>query len=867
MPSDQETSAQIDQLLAELQQSQQQPQAAPSLPEEAPSAEVQKAMGDAEASVFLDSIMAELSGKQAQQQQPAAAEPAAFQGGFRLPSSPQEAQQMAQRAEQQLSQEALVAGMKEGAAGAIRGAGPYAAGAAVGGMLGGPPGAVIGAQTVGLTKMVLDPVTIGVNALFGTNFATPSEGFERIFDALGVSRPKTEAGKIVQDIAAVTADTSSAIRSGVMLFENPGSSPFVKRIGQFLSENPTEQLAAGVGAVLGAEGAGQVAQSFGAEDGGQAVARFVGGLGGSVGASAASRLRVAEKPILNRVPGMTSEQVAAAVEAAKAADRGPKTTDVFRPQGRIQQMIYNVLEAATGGRAQRQVKQNKEAMADLLKEFGYVHGTDYAEPLSLSLLAERESRLSLKKKQLEPIFESLDRSGKAVPVKNTLDFIDGKISELRKRNDITNAPLIDKLRAIRNGLVERPVLVGTPAVPYNVEFAGALPQSLAKVLTPEGKPFQGIGGKILFTESAGDAGVFLVEGKLASQVDEQLKQVGTLLADPALGVIKDAADKTKKLLYSSIKKDIGSFILEEGGKDAYKKWVSANADLAEMARERKVSSFKRSLNLGEINPSVIDNALLHSDKGTFDILVKNLNDQGKAIAKTRLLQHAVEKSFSSETADISTDLFFKNMKAMEPKIKAIFKGRDYDVVDGFLKHIQLTKPSSKIGANPLTGNKLFLPFIGGTLYTALGPEGAAIASASIYTAAHIFESGPVRDGLIKLSRLNIEAPEAGALAKRINQAWQVTGNEFALKQLEERNVQLAFNDKALRKEMIGQGYVLDDSLSGYRIISKDGQKARLLGPTGQLMGIYDSVDAARKRANLDAYKRAKKDIKDQSYAP
>jgi hypothetical protein len=132
--------------------------------------------------------------------------------------------------------------------------------------------------------------------------------------------------------------------------------------------------------------------------------------------------------------------------------------------------------------------------------------------------------------------------------------------------------------------------------------------------------------------------------------------------------------------------------------------------------------------------------------------------------------------------------------------------------------------------------------------------------------AKIYDKPMSRELLMRLSRLKLEDQGSMLLVKRINQALVATAADRAVNDLDERKIQVAFNDRAVRKELIGKGMVLDDSVSGYRIISKDGKSARLMGPTGELIGNFSSVDDARRRANKLTMMQLRRDTK-KAYAP
>ena len=58
-------------------------------------------------------------------------------------------------------------------------------------------------------------------------------------------------------------------------------------------------------------------------------------------------------------------------------------------------------------------------------------------------------------------------------------------------------------------------------------------------------------------------------------------------------------------------------------------------------------------------------------------------------------------------------------------------------------------------------------------------------------------------------------------------------------------------------ETIGQGGIVTDRSSGFRVISKDNKKFKVFSPAGKLVGIYDSLDKASQAADVEILKARK----------
>lgn len=70
-------------------------------------------------------------------------------------------------------------------------------------------------------------------------------------------------------------------------------------------------------------------------------------------------------------------------------------------------------------------------------------------------------------------------------------------------------------------------------------------------------------------------------------------------------------------------------------------------------------------------------------------------------------------------------------------------------------------------------------------------------------------------------------------------------------------VPAGFDFNRVEQETLGQGGVITDKESGFRIVTKNKSKFRIYSPTGQLMGVYDSMEKAEKAADREILKARK----------
>jgi hypothetical protein len=223
----------------------------------------------------------------------------------------------------------------EGLAGAgVRGLAPTAAGALLGAALaaptvvGIPAGAAIGATAAGLTQLVGDPIVMGINKLFGTDFTEPTTAIENLLTQIGVPEARTAAERVMQTAtgaaggAGATKGIAEVLQAGAPLLKIPAAPAMSTRglIAAQLAEAPGAQILAG--ATGGA--AQQIAAESGAGPVGQTLAAVAGGLT-PAGISAAARgvaggvSRIAATPLVQEARTALEEAVGTARSAMPGA--------------------------------------------------------------------------------------------------------------------------------------------------------------------------------------------------------------------------------------------------------------------------------------------------------------------------------------------------------------------------------------------------------------------------------------------------------------------------------------------------------------------------------------------------------------------
>jgi hypothetical protein len=134
-----------------------------------------------------------------------------------------------------------------------------------------------------------------------------------------------------------------------------------------------------------------------------------------------------------------------------------------------------------------------------------------------------------------------------------------------------------------------------------------------------------------------------------------------------------------------------------------------------------------------------------------------------------------------------------------------------------------------------------------------GVAKAAGAIGGIGVAGRMYESPATRKLLMKLPSLKVNSPEQMAMAKRITESLH---SDYVNQVAEQtRNQQMTFLPETTQQEQLGKGMSATDATTGYRMLSKDGNKFGLYGPDNQRIGIFNSQEDARKRAEKEFRKR------------
>jgi len=229
---------------------------------------------------------------------------------------------------------------------------------------------------------------------------------------------------------------------------------------------------------------------------------------------------------------------------------------------------------------------------------------------------------------------------------------------------------------------------------------------------------------------------------------------------------------------------MGDFIKQTGEPKDFNKWKAGNKKLEDMMKELEVGSLKRTLNNGEASPETVKTMLFSSKPSEARLLYRNLNPKGKRNARAALVQEALWRTSKGRLEELSPDIFKNKLRDLQKQTNIFFTGEDRKAINGLYNALKITEGAGKATAAPATGMQnlpvLIMSILGGAGASggamAAGAPGAALGAVAVPmtvgTIAKAYNSRPVRNALMQLSRLKVNDPEAAKAAKRLITALQ-----------------------------------------------------------------------------------------------
>lgn len=374
--------------------------------------------------------------------------------------------------------------------------------------------------------------------------------------------------------------------------------------------------------------------------------------------------------------------------------------------------------AGTGGQRATQNAARIEAAQKFVREYGADNVAPAIDDVAAGLLEKRSADIKKYTRQKREVIEGLADEGE-VPTPKAVAAIDEQIAKLRKQKMAGLDPVIAKLEEFKASIV----------------------------------------------------------GQKLTEIEANRAVIGEAFSGLDMGAIRGVGEKALSAVYGPLRDDMAAFIKMVGGSTALNKWGSANAKLADMAGELGNTALKRALSKGEASPETVRSLLFSAKPSDVKLLYKNLDDKGRASARTAVVQEALAKAGGVEDiANLSPDKFKQALGKMGSQVGIFFKGEDFAAADGLLRVLQLTERAGKAGVAPLTGVQNVPAVVGILVSSFFGGSIPATAATlgGIGGVARLYEATGVKSALRAMSKA--DTPKAqGAAFQSLERALEGAG--------------------------------------------------------------------------------------------
>lgn len=434
-----------------------------------------------------------------------------------------------------------------------------------------------------------------------------------------------------------------------------------------------------------------------------------------------------------QAPRITAPKATARSGAQEVVEEGARrgvdvmTTDVVPPRNFISRTLQATGEripfAGTGGQRVAQNEQRVQAVRDFAQEYGVTGVTDFVDDVASDFLRRRGRQLRVATGRKNQVIDRITEAYTSSPL--AVAEIGNQIRRLRGIDAQEYAPIIDRLQRF---------------------------------------------------------GEALTSGKSLREIEGQRKLLGDLMADPSLARIKTEGEAAIRAIYDPLRKDMGAFIQRNGGEQAYNQWKASNQRLREMVGDLSDNAFRRALQGADVTPETVSRLIFSQKPSEMRRLFSSLSASGRTKAQSAIIYEALRRSKALEQGggriaeEFSPQRFANTLKDMGKQIGVAFDKTDIASIEGFSRLINATQRASVAGAAPPTGVQNYAPVLAAMLTDMMGGFGAASTAAAAYGGlARLYESAPVRNLLISLSRTPAGSRAEGAVLERINNVIQSQG--------------------------------------------------------------------------------------------
>jgi hypothetical protein len=480
-----------------------------------------------------------------------------------------------------------------------------------------------------------------------------------------------------------------------------------------LARGTTGAVSSGLGQMAQApllQTAGGGGAALGAEMARDQGAGPVGQIGAALlgGVAGAGGAKAVGAALAPRVP------VSSAVTAAKADNIPVMTSDIAPPETFIGKNMQALGERIplTGTGAVRVAQQDARtnAVNRLLTDYGVGDEATTAK-VTASLNQTRAAEVQKYTKMKDDVIAPLSSAGE-VPIPNATKAIDDEIARLERLSPETFAPAISVLRRWRSDLT----------------------------------------------------------GKTLEDVETLRRQVGEEFSSEGMAAVKKEAQKSLNRIYGPLNEDMGQFIKANGAPRDYAKWRIANGRLSESISELKKSGLRRALRDGDVSPEVVESLLFSSKPSDVATLYRNLGPQGKAAARTAILDRVYRGMKDKGGGEVTPEKFLTEVRKQAGQVRIFFSKPEADRIEGLIKALELTNRAGQANVKTQTGQQAVVPtlatgvtslisqLVGGDVTATAA--GALLATGAVGGLTRVLENPSVGRALIQLRQASPKEEQA-----------------------------------------------------------------------------------------------------------
>lgn len=407
------------------------------------------------------------------------------------------------------------------------------------------------------------------------------------------------------------------------------------------------------------------------------------------------------------------------IQQAKNVDVPLMTSDVYQPStfvGKTAQATGERIPfVGTGAPRVAQQEARADAVQSFFDDAGLNTQNRYDIATAEELIKKRGSDLTKYTSLKKDVFNKLDDKG-AVETTNAIKAIDDGISEL---------------------------------------------ESLGKAVPPE---------TINVLNNFKDS----ITNKSIGQLESVRKILGNEFQREELSSATDLTQKITNKVYRELNKDFESFIKANGDNRDVTKWMVANKRLSELANETRNTKLKNILNDGDVTPEKINSLLFSKNESDVKTLYKNLSPQGRENAKMAVIKKVYDDSINKDQT-ANPEKFITSLGKLQKQTGVIFNQEDKQKLAGLVRVLNATNRASSASLMTSTGQQSVIP-IGAMAVGQFADSflSGLAGSAAVGSMARVYESKPVRDLLVKLSKVKQYSKEEDELIQQISPLLQAS---------------------------------------------------------------------------------------------